>query len=369
MGSVLLNHNVEAVDASKASAQTVAKYGTASVNKKRMVPAAIAALFLALLVNAISDRWLLTVPCAYEKKARLMDKARHTDVVTLGSSHGLFGIRPDFMSRSAINLANTSQPLLFDDQILTKVVSEPNNLKLAIIPVSYFSLYNDLISNREELRDPFYSRYMGVSQRNAWERLIDIRYSSLAAAYGANYLKWPLQGHRSFFDLPTLDDYGWGSRSQELAVGKISKSDGKARVRWHEKTMRRKFRPRNERAIEHMLTECKKRDISVLIVMMPVFSTYSDHVNTSRVARNVKYFSSLQTNSLNATTPRSAEVPSDYLGNHSASVRFANYFTDPRFTQKDFADNDHLNQTGAARFTRILEEEYISPMLLSSRGK
>lgn len=47
----------------------------------------------------------------------------------------------------------------------------------------------------------------------------------------------------------------------------------------------------------------------------------------------------------------------------SDDVRVANYHDDPRFSTEDFADTDHMTPEAAVRFTRILDQEFITPIL------
>lgn len=44
-------------------------------------------------------------------------------------------------------------------------------------------------------------------------------------------------------------------------------------------------------------------------------------------------------------------------------IKFINFFDDPRFENKDFYDQAHLNNEGATKFTKIVVEKYILPAL------
>jgi hypothetical protein len=44
-------------------------------------------------------------------------------------------------------------------------------------------------------------------------------------------------------------------------------------------------------------------------------------------------------------------------------IPFHDYIPDGRFTLDDFYDNDHLNARGAEKFTRLLLDEAVSPLL------
>jgi hypothetical protein len=44
-------------------------------------------------------------------------------------------------------------------------------------------------------------------------------------------------------------------------------------------------------------------------------------------------------------------------------VIYQNYFADPRFNTNDFADDAHLNETGAAKFSKIVNQEIVEKIL------
>lgn len=364
MNSALLNDE-EQVDASKASRLAQPAEGGGASSK---LSCALVALLLALIVATAAHYSFLRVPNLFEKKARLIDTARRSEVVVLGSSHAMFAFRPDTMSRSATNLANISQSLEIDDRILTKVFSQPTTIKLVVIPVSYFSIAYNLTSNPEtEFRDPLYSIYMGVHERNAFEAVRDPRYWNLAAFYATLNQPLPILGAPSLFDAQ-IDKFGWAAG--QTASCPIAKDFAEGRVKAHHLLMHNRLRKQNRQAIEHMIAQSRQHGAKVLLVITPVTSFYSSAVKHKKWEREVEYLASLAVTtspSASLTTPPSASLtaPPVALVDGADDVRFANYHEDPRFGLQDFADPDHMNQQGAARFTKMLEQEFITPMLVS----
>jgi hypothetical protein len=43
-------------------------------------------------------------------------------------------------------------------------------------------------------------------------------------------------------------------------------------------------------------------------------------------------------------------------------VRYTEFLEDGRFERADFYNDDHLNEDGAAKFTKILDAEVLAPM-------
>lgn len=241
-----------------------------TIKGNRTVPSSVAAAILFLFIGTAFHFWLLKAPCYFEKKARLIEKARHCDIVLLGSSHTLAAVRPDSMSRSATSLANIAQSLKLDEQILEKVLRKPGGIKLVVIPVSYFRLYYKLTSAQSvEFRDPLYSHYMGVRERKDLKAAIDLRYWNLVAAYRAGKVPFPVFGAQSGLDSPPLDKSGWASG---YSVGDRWTGDDAARRRidFHHSIMNRKHEKCNKKAIERMISLSRKNGAKVLL-LVPLF--------------------------------------------------------------------------------------------------
>lgn len=93
-----------------------------------------------------------------------------------------------------------------------------------------------------------------------------------------------------------------------------------------------------------MLIFCKEKHLKVILVTTPAWGSFRKFANADRIKQTTNYLKSLTV---------------------SHEIAYANYWDDKRFTVNNFGDTDHLNNNGAAKFTEILDKEFITPLLKS----
>ena len=91
--------------------------------------------------------------------------------------------------------------------------------------------------------------------------------------------------------------------------------------------------------IENMIDECKKRNIKVLLVSMPVTDYFYQGLNQEKLKK--------------------IERSCNELIKENKNVYFLNMFQDKRFTNEDFFDADHLHSDGAIKSSKIVNEYLI----------
>ncbi len=302
-------------------------------------------LAILALVHIVLDAYLFYRPSDYAEKANLLRSSTPVEILILGSSHSLFGIRPDKLKERAINLANVSQSLSLDEQIMRIFLRKHPELRLVVVPVSYFSLDYCLSRGTEEWRDCLYFRFLGVHERSFVEICKDARYWSLPVFYGSGRLRKILSGDAREIRMPSLDSFGWCHPKPEY-FGIISQEAARARVKGHQGLMFADLEPKNKQILVRLIDACLHQKVKVLLITLPVFETYLAQTdpNTLKHMRSVlQQFGNLP------------------------GVKYVDYLADPRFGRSDFADNDHLNENGAAEFSSLLDQEVIGPLLGSSR--
>ena len=88
---------------------------------------------------------------AYKHECMTTNKAS-IEILSLGSSHGYFGINPEFFSKSAFNLAFTSQSLKYDKYLYDTYATDCISLNYLIVPISYFTMRSCLETSVENWR-------------------------------------------------------------------------------------------------------------------------------------------------------------------------------------------------------------------------
>lgn len=281
------------------------------------------------------------IPTSYSAKDQnLRKKKEKIEVLVLGSSHANFGINPEYFGREAFNVSNTSQGLYQDYKVLLKYLPECKNLKMVIVPISYFTLQSDLAMSPEAWRCSYYSVYMGVQANPSSPRFDLKNYSALFLWDGPLGV---IKGIRKTNNL-NINEYGYQppaitkTRVQEI----INDKAGKERVDYHNKIMNRELLASNVMALNEIAKELNSRNIKMVIVTTPVYKTYYENVSKENY--------DVMTNAI-------VVIEKKY------PVKSFIYFQDNRFEISDFMDNDHLNEDGARKFSYILKDEVIDEIL------
>jgi len=279
------------------------------------------------------ERSLRVFPNSYSVKRHAMERAlKDTQILITGSSHSFYGIRPSLLSPHAFSLAYVSQNLYYDTRLALKYLGSMPKLTTVVIPISYFSLEGSSDLGAENWREPFYYRIYGIrSIRQPW---VLANYSVLAL-YGPNEARSLMtQG-------PPSCDVGedGGVASGGLAPGSTEKLASRAALIRHHGGMRPEYIAENVRRLEELLTALRSRGIRAIFVTTPVYRTYSSGIRRDAYRRM-----------------------QDTLGSLCLryGLRYLNHMEDPRFTEADFSDTDHLDLQGATKFTQILRNEIIS---------
>ena len=118
-------------------------------------------VFPIILFLGLFEYTLRSVPNDYTLKDNWMTTNTDVRVLNLGSSHAYYGIRPQYFSEKAFNLAFTSQSLKYDHFLYYKYVPLCDSLEYIILPMSYFTLRQNMDDDAENWRINGYCIYMG----------------------------------------------------------------------------------------------------------------------------------------------------------------------------------------------------------------
>lgn len=88
------------------------------------------------------DIWLRNQNTIYKEKYQQVLKVKDSvEVLILGNSHANYGVDPDSFSLYAFNLANVNQSLYFDKRVTLSILDKLSKLKYVFISIDYHSLY------------------------------------------------------------------------------------------------------------------------------------------------------------------------------------------------------------------------------------
>jgi hypothetical protein len=278
----------------------------------------------------------------------LLKRREEIEAVVLGSSHAFDGVRADQLGVPAFNLAFPSQSHRYDAELLGSVLPALPKLRLVILSTSYVSLEYELEHGIESWRTYHYRYYLGLPQA-------DRQWAMRARNFSFYFLNADglrgsgLSGGFRHGFATDADEYGNHDPSKATdSSATIILSDEELRqsalqrLGYHHRQMDAHHLDMNRRTLDHLIGRLRQRSIHVALVMMPVTRAYRDGMRPASYQRMLAVLADL------ATRP---------------DVTFRNYTADPRMSDADFADADHLNPGGAVKLTAILRDEVVSPEL------
>ncbi len=267
-------------------------------------------------------------------KAALDAKAGEVEILITGTSHAQNGVAPQFLTLPAFNLAYASQSLYYDTQLVLKYVDSIPNLKLVIFAISYHALEYRLTNSAERWRTGFFRQVYGIPSEDEEEGFKLTNYSHIALYTPKEAVRLASGGFLGAAEAAA-------QRDQTPAVVtrvEISEDFGRRRISYHESQMRDGDLLSNVAALGRTCTLLKQRNISVVFITVPTHRTYYGQINGAlyqRMQETIK------------------QITEKY------QVPYFNYLRDKRFTESDFANSDHLNEIGAEKFTRILNQDVV----------
>jgi hypothetical protein len=306
--------------------------------KKFIIKSFIFILPLGLIPLFVEYR-LSQVPNTYNVKKRLLEaRASEIQAIITGSSHAYVGIDPKALGCQAFNLANTSQSIYYDSQLLAKYLDRMTNLRLAIITLSYFSLEFRLTDSPEEWRSHFYYYHYGIrNETDSWP-LLDLRNYSLIALYGINETRIisRLGYHVSFAE--QVDENGWFKSQNDVQTLEASEESARRNMDFHHGFMKPKYIAENLNTLERMIKNLQARKVAVVFVTTPFFHTYAERMSAEKYQAMQEQIERLC---------------------QTYGLEYFNYSFDPRFTIGDFQNPDHLNLSGAEKFSTIIKNDFV----------
>jgi hypothetical protein len=267
------------------------------------------------------------------KKNSLRKKSSEINTIILGSSQSYYGINPSFFSTKTFNLANSSQSIYYDKEILLKEIEGLTSLKNVIIPISYFSLFYKLEDGKEAWRINYYKKFWDI--KSVDYNFFDVKNYSLLALYSPEKSINYIQKGVSKIDLSEgVDETGFLKRDSAGLSNRISNNLGRERIKYHTSLINEQNLSSILNSIDEMATMLIKKKINIYFLSLPIYKTYSDYLDNKIVAKNDSIINTLC---------------------KKYYCTYNNYSLDTRFVKEDFYDNDHLNVFGANKFSKILD--------------
>ncbi len=292
-------------------------------------------LFFVLPVFALiggGEMYVRSLPNIYKYKNDWMERhAEEVETLVLGNSHTANAINPVYMKGNVFNLAIAGQEYVYDHFLFFKWADRYKNLKMLILPVSYFSFYRDAIGGKFDIMQELnYCIYMDspYHRYSLPYHLESLYYSPLSGKIkqwiNGNYISW--------------NSSGWveGSVSKKSSVWNaehVNRSLARSYLASsYEKDLE------NYRYVSDIADYCKHHGVRLVLLSTPQTKEYNSCLNKEQIEHTGMLVRKLQ---------------------RQYDVEYYDYREDSRFVDDDFFDQSHLSEVGAEKFTKILMKDII----------
>mgnify|MGYP001161530148 FL=1 len=290
------------------------------------------ALFLAplFLVWLALEVFYRQAPNNYSyKDQQLQNIAANVQTLVMGDSHAFYGINPAYFKDPTFNLSNISQSLLTDELLLEKHIANLPALKTVFINISYFTLSAKDNALESNWRKYFYHHNMGITAPSIsfWNPQ---RYS-MALIQRFDKSMALVQAYHKNHTIVNATPLGYGMQDASYIV-KDKDAISLVIANKHEDASL-DFK-RNTARLQRIIALCKKYEVAVVLLEMPVYPTYYNLLDTQK---KEKIKSVLTT-----------------LSGVNDTVFYLDLSTDPLFEKQDLRDADHLTNSGAKKCSEYL---------------
>jgi len=284
-------------------------------------------LFLVLLALEVFYR---QVPNNYSYKDQQLQKvAPDVQTLIMGDSHAFYGINPVYFKDLTFNLSNISQSLLTDELLLEKHIANLPALKTVFINISYFTLSTKDNALESNWRKYFYHHNMGITAPSIsfWNPQ---RYS-MALIQRFDKSMALVQKYHENNTIVNATPLGYGMQD---ASNIVKDKDAISLVIANKHEDASLDFKRNIARLQRIIALCKKYEVAVVLLEMPVYPTYYNLLDTEK---KEKIKSVLTT-----------------LSRVNDTVFYLDLSTDPLFEKQDLRDADHLTNSGAKKCSEYL---------------
>lgn len=263
-----------------------------------------------------------------QNKINQINKDREIEVFITGISYLVKGINISYLEKKAFNMANPSQDLYYDYNLIKYLIdTNPKSLskyKYSIIGLCMYSFQYDLSLSSMKTRVPIYYKSIGKSNNlsNVEKYIDDFEMNSNISN---KLFKFNEEGHI------ILNWY-----KNEKNIYKMNNEIGKTQALLDGNKDYPKTVKQNTIILKDYLKLLKKNDIKPILIVCPVSRYYADYFPNR--LKNEFY------NIIN-------EIRTEY------EFQLLDYFNSDLFKDEDFYDVSHLNDKGAEKFTKLLNNK------------
>ena len=301
----------------------------------------------------ISRQLFNTATDLSEKKILFENQLQQINTLILGNSHGEKAIIPEYLSSNAFNLSYNSQDIYYSVNLLKKYIDQLENLKSIIFIFDYFSLgYNEQDHSPHLVRD--YIHTYNILPKKLFTGLNILMFSDFYINKSRfihrltnpanNSLPNQKSSHNKcmedlyFFKDTNLTVAGYRCITTYLPRKQLN-HHGKSRSKYHQSIFERNNIHDNLNALHELVNLASEQTMNIYFIISPHTKTYKMNVPTNQITalKNVQEIAS-----------KNEHVYYFDLSNIEEN-------------SKNFENSDHLNYSGAKKFTAIVNLKLTTP--------
>lgn len=256
-----------------------------------------------------------------------------SEILVLGNSEMLKGLNPSYLTSKGFNMAHVSQTYSIDEKILESYLDSIPNLHTVILGQSYLSFGENLEAGEESWRTAFYEKEYKLNLNHGF----DIKkYSAIFRYTPYESLKIFLSGFNTHLTKGFQPNGYLLVTANEL--GSLSDSNALARATAHTAGLKESNTKKSTEALGKIIQMLAQKNISLWLVTPPLMKNYKNNLNEKWVSENQNLLDSM----IKKNTSKIFVVSPETM----------NY---PVFAESDFSDVNHLNESGAQKFTLFID--------------
>lgn len=259
------------------------------------------------------------LPNTYRQKHEWMENhAEEVEILMLGNSHGLYGLRPNCFSRKAYNLCQVSQTLEYDEFLIKKYTPRCRRLTDIFLVVDYSGFFDLPLEQTERFRCTYYRLYMDYPKHSLW------------SSYGFELSDVSAVKEKVLNGGVLCDSTGWNPAysTEKRSADYLADAEVTTAVERH-RCKNWAVAEENRRTLLRIVQWCKEHQLRLTLLHAPVSGAYYHALDSQQLAY----------------LHRCCNLP---------CVTVIDYADDPRFDDGDFFDADHLTDSGAAKWSYML---------------
>jgi hypothetical protein len=284
--------------------------------------------FPVMTIGIVFEFALRNIPNDYTfKKEYLENNVHQIEMLVLGNSHSYYSLNPQMIKQyKCFNAAYISQSIDYDNELLLYYKNEWKSLKYIVLPIDYLSMYTTLGQSVEAWREKNYNIYYDFE--NA---LLDLDHFEIFN--GNSKIERLKRYYIHDVNNISCNALGWGNNYVGNHIDKLDHTGWEAALR-HTAT-NQSCVGKNLKALKSILSFAKQRHIEVVLYTSPALRSYYTHFEPKQWQHTLMLIKDLV--------------------KQNTHVRYYNLMNHPDFNQSHFYDADHLNHSGAIRFTPLLD--------------